>query len=85
MVSGKGAHGDIVVNSRPVKRGFITGGALVIGVLILCSAHLFAREQTTSPTFEKGDVAKKDTYSYTIKQKDTLYSLVSLMRPSGTT
>ncbi len=77
MVSGKGAPGDIIVNFRPVKCGFIIGSALVLGMLVFCSAHLFAREETAHLTFEKGKVLKKDTYSHTIKQGDTLYSLVS--------
>jgi LysM repeat protein len=83
MVSGKGTHGDIIVNFRHVKCGFIIGGALVLGMFVFCSDHLFAREETAHLTFEKGKISKKDTYSYTIKQGDTLYSLVSSVYEPG--
>ncbi|MFH1080146.1 MAG: LysM peptidoglycan-binding domain-containing protein [Pseudomonadota bacterium] len=65
------------MNFRSVKCGFIIGGALFLAMLVFCSAHLFAKEETAHLTFEKGKVSKKDTYSYTIKKGDTLYSLVS--------
>jgi LysM repeat protein len=69
--------GTSLVNFRPVKCGFLIGGALVLGMLVFCSAHLFASEETAHLTFEKGKISKKDTYSHTIKKGDTLYSLVS--------
>ncbi|PKN04651.1 MAG: hypothetical protein CVU74_05810 [Deltaproteobacteria bacterium HGW-Deltaproteobacteria-9] len=77
MVSGQGAPGGIIVNFRPVKCGLIIGSAFVLGMLVFCSAHLFAKEETAHLTFERGKVSKKDTYSRAIKRGDTLYSLVS--------
>ncbi|MDO9559877.1 MAG: LysM peptidoglycan-binding domain-containing protein [Syntrophales bacterium] len=65
------------MNLRPVKCGLIIGSAFVLGMLVFCSAHLFAKEETAHLTFERGKVSKKDTYSRTIKRGDTLYSLVS--------
>lgn len=65
------------MNFRPVKYGLIIGSAFFLGMLVFCSAHVCAKEETAHLTFEKGKVSKKDTYAYTIKQGDTLYSLVS--------